>query len=230
MKALSTSLAVVFATCAGIAQAQTWCPTPILVYRGPQYASTCPYYVPYCWRWGTPAESWARARATLIHAQANSAVLWSIARNNSAEACRREIENDQSQAETFFRKRQIRDEFLRAERERRHARRERLLQAIANKPPRTDADLLDVPAGKVLWPTVLKKEELTACRSVVESFLLRPAAIGGGAATNREKVAEAAQVLLAELQGGVRRTPGNEYIAAKRLLERVASDVRNQAG
>jgi hypothetical protein len=244
MKALSTSVVVILATSAAIAQGQTYrpksgslagrpsvqCPAPIPTYPGPYYVCPRPYYVPYYWPYVTPAESLARARATLMHALAHSTLLCSVARNNFAEARRREIENEQKWVETCFRKQEINEESRRAECDRRNARRARLQQAILNKPERTEAGLLGIPAGKVRWPSVLQTEELTACRRAVEGFLLRQAAVGRGLPREPEKVAEAAEVLLTELRNGVRKTSGNDYVAAKRFLERVASELRNQAG
>jgi hypothetical protein len=244
MKVLSTSVVMVLAACAGIAPGQTCrpksgrlaagpsiqCPAPVSPYSGPYYVLPRPCYLPYCWSYVTPAESLARAQATLMHAQAHSTLLWSVARNNFAEARSREIDNEQKQVETYFSKHEINEESRRAERERRSARRVRLQQASLNTHGGSGTTLLDLAAGKVRWPSVLQTEDLAARRSVVERFLLGEPLIGGVRPTDAEKVAEAAEALLTELKNGVQKTSGSEYVAAKQLLEKVASELRNQAG
>jgi hypothetical protein len=232
MKALAISLAVVMGSWGTAVYGQSRSQAAALAARPAYAASTYyyggPYYLPACYQ---PLAPWGvrmGGAAALIEAQGRWNYLTSEAMKNVEEARRLAIENSPRRVETYFQLREINREALARERAASRSKSAAGRATAANK-PKPVLPVLPDAAAHLAWPTALQGEQYAAERSVVKRILDRASANGIGA-EDRERMAQTTQVLLAQLKGQVRETSPADYMTAKRFLERLAAEVRSQAG
>jgi hypothetical protein len=188
------------------------------------------YYLPnpnYYWhRATTPAEGYARGIAAMTYAQGQYNRLTAAARVTHAEAVRREIENREMAAETYFAMRQANREARAAERGPSPTSADLARWAEQAKPDRLSPSQLTPNTGEVSWPALLQADEFAAFRAELEETFAERAANGRIAAEERDQAQQTTKAMLEGLKKLVREVHPNDYIEARRFLKSLAYEAQ----
>jgi hypothetical protein len=179
-------------------------------------------YGPWYHHSSTPAEGYLRGLAASIYAQGVYNRLTAEARVVHAEAERREIENREVSAETYFAMRAANREARAAERGPRATAADLARFAEQARPDRPSPGELSTTTGEVFWPLLLQGDEYAAARAELEAFFGTRAAHGETSPADQAKVAQAARVMLNELKKAVRKVNPMDYTAARRFIKSLA--------
>jgi len=228
-------IAAVLATLAtwGVAEAQQVNPAGVVprqrvlhnVYPGyhpyPVYGF-CPRVI-YRAKAATVGESWARGRAALIHAQANYNMTMAHVRAMETETRQRRLEYYYANKET---NKQYRDSL----RKPRPASEDLARFAQAAKPDELSPRELDLKTGELSWPVLLESADFAGHRAELERLFAQVAADGDFDAAEHDRLARTTDAMLAELEGLVRDVKPMDYVEAKRFIESLACQSRQQKG
>lgn len=190
---------------------------------------------PWGW-WGrwyggatTPYGDYARGMAAVLRARGLAAENYTRAQINYQEARSRYIDNQKKWLETYYARKQMgeaarqeRFDRIRAERQRYSA-----WQAEHSEPRLTLSDLEPV-TGKLDWPAALQSAEFADLRRELNRlFELR--AQTDSTPRISQQIYDKARAMQGLLKEKIRDIPTDQYIAARKFLDRMAHEARHVA-
>lgn len=194
-------------------------------------------YGSYGYRPLTLYESRARGQADLVRAHGQYNLNTSEAAINWTEARSRELDNKLQNTQTYFAMRNINREQRFGTEEERAAQRnannaKRLFRyGQEGRPLRPSSDQLDPVTGQISWPLVLNAPQYEPyTRRLDEMFAARAQMQDHLNYDQISKVVETTDGLLAELLANIRDMPADAYLDAKKFVESLAYEARNQTG
>lgn len=239
MKALLIRVAAVLLALATQAECLAQQPATVRwvrpLYRMESLSGVRPYfyhlpYAPYYrYHAGTAAESYARGIAARVYAQGQYNRLTAEANVIDAEAYRREIENRELAAQTYFAMRQANREARAAERGPRAMPADLARFAAQDKPGRLSPSELSA-TGKLSWPLLLQADDFAPFRAELEKTFAQRAADGGIGAEEHVKARWTTNAMLEVLKTYVREVNSMDYTAARRFLQSLAFEIGQPVG
>lgn len=241
IKTVSTGLMAVLVTLSGSAIAGDEPPAgvsrrrPLLSVQSDYSPAARPhyYYAPYApraayfWRGGaTPAGSYARGLAALSLARGHYNRLTAQARVIHAEARRREIENREVAAESYFAMRQANRQSQASAARPRPSPAQLAQRAKQALPDRLERGQLDAKTGELSWPILLQTDRFADFRTDLQRTFSQRAAQRGLKPPQRLRAGRTTDAMAAELKKLVRQAAPHDYIEAHRFLESLAHEVR----
>jgi hypothetical protein len=173
----------------------------------------------------TAAEGYLRGMAARVQAQGVYNRLTAEARVIHTEAERREIENREMAAETYFAMRAANLEARDAERRPRPTAADLARFSEQAKPDRLSPGELNATTGDVSWPILLQTDEFIAFRAELEEVFNARATNGEIEANQQTKADQATKAMLVELKKLVRQTNPMDYTMARRFIKSLAYEV-----
>ncbi|MBN1393717.1 MAG: hypothetical protein JW959_01615 [Pirellulales bacterium] len=192
-----------------------------------------PYYggYPYSYHSSTAAEGYARGMGDVIRSWGQYNLATSAAAVNLGEARRRQIENDQLWTSTYFQMRDINRQHRAAElSQRRSTQADWIRYVQAGKPKPLGGDELDPVTGELHWPILLTGDSFAADRVALQDLFAARAYHGTLNADEFHKATHLIDRMLAALKDGIHDVPPQQYVAAKKFLERLAYAAGRPAG
>jgi len=174
----------------------------------------------------TAAEGYLRGMAARVYAQGLYNRLNAEARVIHAEAARREVENREMAAETYFAMRAANREARAAERGPRPTAAYLARLAEQAKPDRLSPGEINTTTGEVSWPLLLQGDEYAQLRADLEDVFITRAAVGEVGLEEQAKVALAAKAMLSQLKQVVRDVRPMDYTAAQQFIRSLAQEVK----
>ncbi len=207
---LLVAAVVAFGACLGVqAVAQNW-------------GGTNQYY-----HSSTVGESHARGMADLVRSRGQAAYDGSEAAKNLTQARSAQIDNQYKWTQTYFAMQEENRRARAAKRGPRPTEEQLIRYAQAGKPKPLTSEQLDPATGKIGWTQELRREPFALDRDVLEPIFGRRAASNGVVSDDDyDKIQEIVSDMQRDLKGRVKKVPANDYIAAKRLLESLAYEVK----
>lgn len=199
----------------------------------PWYGYGGPYFGPYSYHAATAAESYGRGLAEILRAGGEFNRLTSEAAINAQAARAQSITNAQDSVQAYFNiRRQARD-YRQAERSPRPS-----IEAIGRyardaRPSALSPSELDSLTGRINWPILLQHEMFQASRAGLEELFDRWAVSRNLGAADRFGAQEYLAILqltgemIEQLRGQIQLLPPQDYLNAKRFLERLAFEVQS---
>lgn len=170
----------------------------------------------------------------MLKAQAAMVQAVSTARKASAETQKllqevrgMDLDNQLKTTETFFEKRNKREEYL-ARRPRKRPDYETLVKICnARRPSRLVKSQFDASRGKIYWPEVLQRGEFEEHRKELEAlFILRGSQQFGPGSEICTEVQKVSRQMRSELRTMVRDVHQMDYVAAKNFISGLAYEVQ----
>lgn len=189
-----------------------------------QTAFVAPYYNNKA---STVGESWARGMSDVIRSQGDANLRNSEAAINVEEARSRYLDNRLKYTQTYFENRRMNREYREAERGPRITEQQAEQIARERAPKRATTSDLDPITGGVAWPRPLSGDEFAPYRKNIDTLFHERAQKDGaiGMGTYRE-IQSATDELLAALHDNIRSFSPNDYMDAKRFVERLQNEAR----
>lgn len=163
-------------------------------------------------------ESYLRGMATMTYAQANYNLTMAHVRSIDLENNRRSLENyyDAKQMNRVYkdsvaRPRPTADDMARI--------------AADNAPSRLSPSELDAN-GRIDWPEALQTDEYAPLRNEMDKLFALRAAEGDLAGSEQDRLLNTADAMLAELQSHVRDVRPSDYVSARKFIEGLAYELR----
>lgn len=181
-------------------------------------------------RAGTPAEAYARGVAAVTIARGHFLRLAAEARAIHAEARAREIRNRREAIHACFALREGNRQARAAQRTPRTTASDLVRYAQMGKPRRLSPSELDTSSGQIHWPGVLGQQRFDPARDALEQAFARGAARGELRPTERERARQAAETMLAQLKGQIRRLDPADYLSARNFLESLLLELQPRRG
>ncbi|OHB72646.1 MAG: hypothetical protein A2V70_17300 [Planctomycetes bacterium RBG_13_63_9] len=194
----------------------------------PGYYAPAPYGLWYHHA-STAAAAYQRGVAARIYAQGAYNRMTAEARVIHAEGRRREIENREMAAETYFAMRAANEEARAAQRRPRATEAELARFAEQAKPDRLSPSELSATTGAVSWPVLLQSDEFAELRAELESVFSTRAANGEIGADELAVVSQTTSAMLNQLRKTVRDVNPMDYVMARRFIESLAYEARSPA-
>ncbi|MFQ5732207.1 MAG: hypothetical protein ACE5KM_09650 [Planctomycetaceae bacterium] len=228
-------LLLIFATSCATAEAQHggyghW-------YAGSDYSlglRTHTYVTPWVWGWpyyggygyGGYGYGYGYTYADVIRARGLAARNFARAQIDFQNARSKYIENQKKWLETYYERKRIGEAARRARNEERSASVQRYLARQRNqKLPRLSPDELDPNSGALTWPRGLREFEFSGQRRELEElFALR--AQTGTTSDLAKKIYAGTRAMRLKLLDNIRDLPVDDYIDARRFLERMGNEAR----
>ncbi len=186
------------------------------------------YENPYSWHASTAAEGYARGFAEIVRAAGEYNLNTGIGAVNWAEARRREILNSKLWVQTWFDIREINQAHRYATYRQQRGNPENYYRIVEGRRPQSlAAQDINFASGQLRWPLLLAFDDYRPQRTRVENAFTNRAYNGAMSIDDYLNVLNATQIMLARLQNTIAAVPPQEYVAAKRFLERVAFDARS---
>jgi hypothetical protein len=174
----------------------------------------------------TALEGAMRGVAEIQNASANQALGFSAAQINFETARRMQMEDRVRNVETYWAARNAWQANRNRELAQRRNRTAQAQPAASKAATAASPTILGNTAGEIAWPTWLLGEERASYRRLVEAVSYRELS-GNARPADYARLAEATDGLLADLRNDVTQIRGDEYVEAKRFLERLALEARN---
>jgi len=193
-----------------------------------QTAYVAPYYNNKA---STVGESWARGMSDVIRSQGEANLRNSEAAINVEEARSRYFDNRLKYTQTYFENRRMNREYRAAERGPRITEQQAERIARERAPKRATTNDLDPITGSLAWPRALTEAQYEPSRQKIEELFQARASQGGaiGMDTFRD-IQSAADELLTALHANIGNYSPNDYMDAKRFVERLQNEARFPVG
>lgn len=181
-----------------------------------------------CHRAATAGEAHLRGMAAAVQARGEYNLLTAQALVAAEQARQLRIHNHELAVNTRLSIRETNRQAQAKARGPRMTQEQAIRQAAAARPQRLSPKELNPQTGRVSWPTVLRAEQFATSRRQMESLLAGRA--------SREQIndggrgAEVVKTLRALLKSQVREVRPTDYMAARRFLDRLATEVRQPGG
>jgi hypothetical protein len=146
---------------------------------------------------------------------------------NNEEARRRYLENKKKWTQNYYQLREQRQAQDAQKRERQRASRQTYYASLAAAPSRAPApDALDPVTGRISWPDVLLGGEFEKPRQEIDQlFELR--AVTSRGAGNAQRIRELTQEMSRILRSQVTKIPANDYMAARKFIDKLDFSARS---
>jgi hypothetical protein len=179
----------------------------------------------------TAGESWARGISDVVRSAGETNLRNSEAAINVEEARSRNFDNRLKYTQTYFENRRMNREYRAAERGPRITAQQAERIARERAPKRATSQDLDPITGGIAWPRPLLDDQYASHRQEIEKlFHERAQKMGAiGMSTYRE-IGAACTDLLAALHENIRSYSPNDYMDAKRFVERLQNEARFPTG
>jgi hypothetical protein len=146
---------------------------------------------------------------------------------NNEEARRRYLENKKKWTQNYYQLREQRQAQDAQKRERERASRQTYYASLNAAPSRAPApDALDPVTGRISWPDVLLGGEFEKPRQEIDQlFELR--AVTSRGAGNAQRIHELTQEMSRILRSQVAKIPANDYMAARKFIDKLDFSARS---
>jgi len=176
---------------------------------------------------GTAAGNYLWGRSQVIQAQGQYNLDTSQAAYNLEAARAKELENESTYARTYFEKQKMNRDFREAHREPKANPEQLIRLAKAGAPGRPDRTQLDQPSGIILWPEALSTNRFEGYRKEMEKLYGERTATNYGTTSSMYgEVQRVASDMKLELKELIRSMDANEYLAARKFIDRLAYEAR----
>jgi hypothetical protein len=193
-----------------------------------QRAYVAPYYNNKA---STVGESWARGVSDVVRSQGEANLRNSEAAINVEEARSRNFDNRLKYTQTYFENRRMNREYRAAERGPRITEQQAERIARERAPKRATTNDLDPITGGLAWPRALTDPQYDPYRKKIEALFQGRAKQGGaiGMDTFRD-IKSTGDELLTALHANIGNYSPNDYMDAKRFVERLQNEARFPVG
>jgi hypothetical protein len=178
----------------------------------------------------TVGQSYAYGMGDVIRSQGAYNLLTSQAAINATEAQKKEIENREQNASTYFRMRKDQRAAVAEERGPKLTAEELVRFAQMGKPKTLGPNQLDPVTGKISWPRSLRTDQFASSRGVLDEMFAKRAKYGDVSMEELMKVQEETNKMLNLLKQQINDIPSMEYTTAKQFLTSLAYQVQLVAG
>ena len=178
----------------------------------------------------TAAEGYARGMGDVIRSAGQARVDTSEAAINMTQAKKQEIENRKQWTQTYFDMRRINREARAAEQGPKRTKEDWIRLAQAGMPDRLSPSELDSVGGRLTWPILLRKDEYTKDRAVIDRAFENRATTGTISPQDYEAVQQATDSISKQMKKEIRDVSSLDYTTAKRFLRNLTYDSRKPAG
>ena len=179
----------------------------------------------------TAGESHARGMSDVIRAQGSSNLMNSRAAINVQQADSAYLDNRLKYTQTYFENRKMNREYRAAERGPPITEQQAEQIARARAPKRATANDLDPITGGLDWPMELNTPEYADYRTKLDQLFSERAKQGGAIGMNTyNDIRSTSNELLATLKGNIKNYSPDQYMQAKRFVERINNETRFPTG
>jgi hypothetical protein len=176
---------------------------------------------------GTVEGNYLQGMSTVIRAQGEYNLYTAKAGVNNEEARSRYLDNKKKWTENYFQMRERRGALDAQKRERQRASRQALYAATAAAPSRAPApDALDPVTGRISWPDLLLAGEFEKPRQELDQLFELRARTSQGAGTSL-RIHELTEEMSRILRSQVTKTAANDYMAARKFIDRLEYSARS---
>jgi hypothetical protein len=187
------------------------------------------YYEPWYGGYGfggTVEGDYLLGMSTVIRAAGEYNLYTAQAGVNNEEARRRYLDNKRKWTENYFQMRERRGALDSQKRERQRASRQTYYASLAAAPSRAPApEALDPVTGRISWPDLLLASEFEKPRQEIDQLFELRARTSQGAG-NTLKLRELTQEMSRILRSQVAKTPANDYMAARKFIDKLDFSAR----
>lgn len=178
----------------------------------------------------TPVEGALRGQADVIRAGGEAAESYTNAAINYEEARSRYYDNKLKWAEVYWQRRRLNEAEREVDYDKQRSRRDAWR---ANNQSRSVARLnpsqLDPTSGKIYWPTVLQGPDFYEYRKKIDELFLMKAQTSPYPGLSNE-INQTTLAMKDELKEHIKEMPPNEYLAARKFIEGLGTEVLAPAG
>ena len=178
----------------------------------------------------TAAEGYARGMGDVIRSAGQARMDTSQAAINYSQAKQQEIKNRKQWTQTYFDMRRINREARAAEKGPKRTKEDWIRLAQAGMPERLSPSELDSVGGRLTWPILLRKDEFSKDRAVIDGAFENRASTGTMSYKNYEAVRQATDSISAQMKKEIRNVSSLDYTTAQRFLRNLSFDSRKPAG
>jgi hypothetical protein len=153
---------------------------------------------------------------------------------NAQEAAGMYMDNQYKWNETYWKRQRLGQAELEKDHAKKRESTQRYLetqhaQRQSAQPARLSTSELEPATGKLAWPSALLDAKYTADRKKLDELFALRAQVGT-TADLVQQIEASTKVLQTDLRTNIRGMPANDYIAARKFLDNVASECRHPAG
>jgi len=190
-------------------------------------------FMSYCEPWyggygfgGTVEGDYLWGMSTVIRAAGEYNLYTAQAGVNNEEARSRYLDNKRKWTENYYHLREQRQALDAQKRERQRASRQTYYASLAATPSRAPApESLDPVTGRISWPDLLLASEFEKPRQEIDQLFELRARTSQGAG-NTLRIRELTQEMSRILRSQVTKTPANDYMAARKFIDKLDSSTR----
>jgi len=182
--------------------------------------------------WGgatTPASAAGHAMADMTRSQGMYNAMTSAAMVNVEDARSKYIANQKQWTELYLMRQRVLSAQHAEQKEEARARNARMQEQQANNPstlpPRLTSSELDPSTGKINWPAALMRDSMTSQRLAVEALFTSRAHTGTTSELS-ETIVRQVRAMQDELRKNIREIVTQEYMEARRFLDRLSLEGR----
>jgi hypothetical protein len=176
---------------------------------------------------GTVAGNYLYGQSQVIRAQGEYLNNESQAAINFETARAKDLENQSAYARTYFEKQKVNQDYRDAHRPAKATPEQLARLAKSGVPGRPDRSELDQPSGIILWPDALMDGAFEGARKEMEKLYgERTSTNYGTSSPLYGEVQRVAAELRAELKERIHTMDSNEYMAARKFIDRLAYEAR----
>jgi hypothetical protein len=188
------------------------------------------YYEPWYGGYGfggTVEGDYLLGMSTVIRAAGEYNLYTAKAGVNNEEARRRYLDNKRKWTENYFQMRERRQALDSQKREQQRASRQTYYASLAAAPSRAPApEALDPVTGRISWPDLLLASEFEKPRKEIDQLFELRARTSQGAG-NTLRIRELTQEMSHILRSQVATTPANDYMAARKFIDKLDYSARS---
>ena len=221
MRIVVGTVAVLLASSAFVATAQTYFPYPA------PYAGGGGSYYHHA---STVEEGAARGMADVIRSSGSANLMNSAAAINYEDARSKYINNRMQATNTYFEMRRVNEQSRAAERSPPPTQEQAIRFAKDKLPDRPKATQVDPLTGGINWPSLLQVKGFDADRKKLEDLYAIRANKGQLTAGQYVAVRDTTESMKRELRKLAPRVPGNMSIEARKFLDSLSYEAQFQAG
>jgi hypothetical protein len=186
--------------------------------------------------WGgatTPASAAGHAMADMTRSQGMYNAMTSAAMVNVEDARSKYIANQAQWTELYLMRQRVLSAQHAEQKEEARARNARMQEQQANNPstlpPRLTSSELDPSTGKINWPAALMRDSMAPQRQAVEALFTSRAHTGTTSELS-ESIVRQVRAMQDELRKNIREIVTQEYMEARRFLDRLSLEGRFPVG
>ncbi len=176
------------------------------------------------YRASTPIEGALRGQADVIRAGGEAAESYTNAAINYEEARSRYYDNKLKWAEVYWQRRRLNEAERQVDYDKQRSRRDAWRANQSRSVARLNPSQLDPSTGKIYWPTALQGAEYYSYRKKIDELFLMKAQTQSYPGLSNE-INQTTLAMKDELKKHIKDMPANEYIAARKFIEGLGTEV-----